>query len=696
MIDLKKIHKLNNKATFKRFILKNKIDKPLYLDNYLFHYLIMYNILDALKFVKHPIYHENSEGLSGIDLAAKIGNETQNYKILNYILKNYEEYIYNINSSSLNFLNYMTISNQVYKLIKDTPKIDWLRLLMYKSKNNLSFMSYIFNDGSFKFINFIYDNYVHNMILNFKNELSYEINYNSDLLTRLITNKKLKNSDIINIFDKIDNEILNDLYYKGNSLLTFCINYRNIELLKYFVEKKDVNIDIYDNKNYMHILIISYKLYREQIVDIEMVKYIWRKIKNKHNWNNHDYYGRNIAYALLLMKLEYGDLNKSPSKLELEILSNNKEINKMDIDKGTIISLLLNFNFKKYHKILKGKNIDFNQKNNDKTIIEESFTLGELIKSNTFESKNEKEWTNYFKKLKNKPNKYKICDDVVLKNYKFTNHNIFNADYFHLILGFIHLDEKYERLYLPKNIAVDDTEESFGTLFSNILDNRIKKCNNFPYIIYWRDENNYFIHPMLNLLIKNASKDKKYDFATVFVSVDDSINGGNLHANILIYNFINNTIEFFEPDGSRTNLIHTILKEELCWDNNFKYLEPSNYMPHASFQYLAFENNELNLKPGDFGGYCLGWCYWYLEHRMLNSSIESKVLVPNLINKLIKNEFTLVEYIRNYANSFHKNIIKILKKIGIKEKSLTNKSFNNNEYDLIFNYIVKKTILTID
>ena len=153
MIDLKKIHKLNNKATFKRFILKNKIDKP--LDNYLFHYLIMYSNLDALKFVKHPLYHENSEGLTGIDLAAKIGNELNNYKILNYILKNYEEYIYNINSSSLNFLNYMTVTEQVYKLIKDNPKIDWLRLLMYKSEDNLSFMSNIFNNGSFKFINFI-------------------------------------------------------------------------------------------------------------------------------------------------------------------------------------------------------------------------------------------------------------------------------------------------------------------------------------------------------------------------------------------------------------------------------------------------------------------------------------------------------------------------------------------------------------
>jgi hypothetical protein len=356
----------------------------------------------------------------------------------------------------------------------------------------------------------------------------------------------------------------------------------------------------------------------------------------------------------------------------------------MNIDKVSILSILLNFNFKKYHKILKGKHIDFTQKNkDDKTIIEESLT--------------EKEWYEYFKKLKNKSNNIIICDDVQLENYKFSNHNVFNADYFHLMLGFIHLDEKYERLYLPKNIIMDDAEDSFGTLFSNILDNRIDKCNNFPYIIYWKNETNYFIHPMLKLLIKNASKDKKYDFATVFVSIDGSDNGGYLHANILVYNFIKNTLEYFEPEGNHTtNLIHTVLKEELCWNNCFKYLEPSDYIPNASFQYLAYENNENDLKPGDFGGYCLAWCFWYLEHRILNSTINSKVLVPNLINKLIKNKFTFVEYIRNYANSFYKNVIKLLKKIGIENKRLTNKSFNNDEYDLIFNYIIKKTILTID
>ena len=45
MIDLKKIQCLNNNNEIKKFLMKNKIDKPLYLGNYLFHYLIIFNNL---------------------------------------------------------------------------------------------------------------------------------------------------------------------------------------------------------------------------------------------------------------------------------------------------------------------------------------------------------------------------------------------------------------------------------------------------------------------------------------------------------------------------------------------------------------------------------------------------------------------------------------------------------------------------
>merc|ERR1712224_106174 len=150
MIDLKKIHDINSKGSFKKFTKKHKIDEPLFLGNYLFHYLIMFDNLNALKFAKHPIYEENHEGLQGIHIAAKIANETKDCKVIEYLLKNYEEYIYNNDHWGRNMLNWIDEpSDHIYKLIKNNSNIDWYRLLVWKApEHNESFLDKIFQSGS--------------------------------------------------------------------------------------------------------------------------------------------------------------------------------------------------------------------------------------------------------------------------------------------------------------------------------------------------------------------------------------------------------------------------------------------------------------------------------------------------------------------------------------------------------------------
>ena len=73
MIDFNKISKIKTKKDIKKY----KIDEPIFLSNYLFHYLIMTNNIEAMKITRHPIYKENNEGLQGFHLAAKIYNETK-------------------------------------------------------------------------------------------------------------------------------------------------------------------------------------------------------------------------------------------------------------------------------------------------------------------------------------------------------------------------------------------------------------------------------------------------------------------------------------------------------------------------------------------------------------------------------------------------------------------------------------------
>ena len=47
-----------------------------------------------------------------------------------------------------------------------------------------------------------------------------------------------------------------------------------------------------------------------------------------------------------------------------------------------------------------------------------------------------------------------------------------------------------------------------------------------------------------------------------------------------------------------------------------KYCSPECYFPVSGFQTLSDENNIMNQKMGDFGGYCLAWCIWYVEHKL--------------------------------------------------------------------------------
>ncbi len=694
MIDLKKIHDINSKGSFKKFTKKYKIDEPLFLGNYLFHYLIMFDNLNALKFDKHPIYQENHEGLQGIHIAAKIANETKDCKVIEYLLKNYEEYIYNNDHWGRNMLNWIDEpSDHIYKLIKNNSNIDWYRLLIWKAPEyNESFLDKIFQSGSSKFVLYIFNTYIYPIIKKYEDTNDgYSFNQDTTFLTRIFGNVNLKNTDIIKIFDKINNDILKKIIFRGNSIINFVIKFRNLNLLKYFVEVKDLDLDVYDHVNTMHPFINSYRMAKEEnkIIYHDMVKYIWNKIKKNVKWEETNFNGQNIAFGLLDVKLEYNEMDKSPSKIDLDVLKRNTQWNKLNVEKFTILSMLINFNFKKYRKILKGKKLDLSIKNGyGQNIIAESEETGE------------DGWYEYFKKIKRSNDLNSKVeskeDNVKLTNYKYSDHNIFQADFMPVSLGFIHLDEKNKKLYLPKNIKSSNHSVTFSTMFTSIFGDLIEQYNNFPFIILYKDEKNYFIHPMLNTLIKNAYNEKKYDFATVFVSLDLTTRDQDLlHANALIYNFSNKTIEYFEPYGNngKSGNIHDILKEELTWNTGFRYLEPSDYMPVASFQFLAFENNEYELKPGDFGGFCMAWCFWYIEHRLINPTIKPDVLVQKLINKILKGKYNLVEYIRNYANSFYENIIDIMKKLGIKKERITNLAKKNSEKEVIFNYIIKKTTI---
>ena len=157
--------------------------------------------------------------------------------------------------------------------------------------------------------------------------------------------------------------------------------------------------------------------------------------------------------------------------------------------------------------------------------------------------------------------------------------------------------------------------------------------------------------------------------------------------------YTNLTIERFDPYGNTENLdskIDYVLEEELTWNTGFSYIPPSKLMTVASLQQLANENNLFNTKPGDFGGFCLAWSLWFIEHKIINPSISSKILIRKTIDKIMKSEQSLIEYIRNYANNLNEYRFKFMRNEKIPSRYLSNDVLPLKYENKLFLSIIKR------
>ena len=100
-------------------------------------------------------------------------------------------------------------------------------------------------------------------------------------------------------------------------------------------------------------------------------------------------------------------------------------------------------------------------------------------------------------------------------------------------------------------------------------------------------------------------------------------------------------------------------------------------------------------KFGDPDGFCLAWCYWYLELRLKNKGIDQKILVEKAIKKINRTEDSFLIHIRNYANDIVKFKINELKNVGFKENNLHNQFLNDNIIKQIYDKYINKEFLKI-
>jgi len=210
--------------------------------------------------------------------------------------------------------------------------------------------------------------------------------------------------------------------------------------------------------------------------------------------------------------------------------------------------------------------------------------------------------------------------------------------------------------------------------------------------IYWHDENNNVFPKDIVQSIKTSSRNIIFFYITI-------INQNVDHANCLIIDKPNKRVIHFEPYGrvNKVSLKNLDIKcAEILKPLGYKYYSPSNYLTQNSFQMLSNESNPFEVKFGDIGGFCLAWTLWFFELYLRNPNLDLEVLVNKSINKIINLKYSIMEYIRFYANKLRRYHIKYLKKIKYPAEKIFNIHNTNEEKDYIYQQINKSIETKLD
>ena len=639
-----KIGNIKSKTALKKY----KLNKPLMNGNYLFHYLILTGNLKALQYYKHPINNFNNDNLNGLMLAAK----EKKYKILDYFLKKYKNIINKKNRKGMNFLHYLNPNDDEYLELIENNDIDWTNLYQSYSTTHTSPLDLLFLQGKYNIIN----NIIKKFNFNYKSFLSQPYHFS------LILNSNLKKNYVEKILDDLESQDENILKYvddMGHDVSFPIILNEDFDLIKYIVKKRGTELDKYSPISTSHIFVLAYKE-ATKIGDYKIPKYILENVMQNHNYDETDMHGNNIAHFILKVRLQ----KKGNYEIEKEILNKYQNWGRINMEKKTPFDYIINLDYKKYHQFVKNRPI------NNNAI--------------------DKKWKKFAKKL---PIDNINDENVNLIQSPYVHSNMFQARFTDIGIFSIYLKEKYNKhgsqLYMPIYKGNDVTPDWNDDML--LPDNMLYYNNNFPWIIIWNDEKNYWIHPHLNELINKNKKRTNGQYKAAFAFISMRLPDGGLHAALMFYDFTRNQIQRFDPYGDTSILDGTMdetFKEKLAKPTGMSYCGPDCYFPVSGFQTLSDENNSMNQKMGDFGGYCLAWSIWYAEHKMINLKVEPKDLIRKTINKFMKMNIKPMEYIRNYANYISKFRIGYLKKIGVPENVASNENLNN-----MYTSIINKSII---
>jgi hypothetical protein len=634
---------------------------------------------NILLYVKDPNKYEYiKDNLILLGFNNKLGKNSLN------ILIDYKEYdiikdLIKTNYKILNFKNLVEKNLLQSLILVDNLNIYILELLQFIYVKNKSFLNKIILHVDKTKNNFI-DMLI--ILINKNNNLNNNLNNNDDdkynfikpllnILKFLFKINSLSQLIINKLCVKIDNDDF--LFYLLNK-----ININNIEITQTLNNHLCIDILFFNN----HIKSFNYIINNASII----------------NFKNVD---DNIIFNLV------NSINQNVPKLIIEILNKSNLLELRDTNNNNIILLFINkFNIENELVLNLLKTLDNHDLIFEKNL--ENISIYDLIKNNKFFEKlniQYKEKKNNFLKLK----KLFCCN--------ITNIGIFNSDTLHNIIYTHMIITKYKK---KLDICFDnyDKTKQINEIFKleisqndiNIIGILNLYLNNFYslhyHLIIWKNENTYYINQCLINYIKNKCVDNyKKRFIYIKLSIVNTENNIR-HANLILIDNKYKLVERFEPYGDIYNEsidgLDNLLKIKIADIVNYKYNIIQTY---PGYQTKTIEYNNNFKSYGDPGGYCLAWCFLFLEVRLLYENLSSKEVI-NLINNYILTNFQtdfkeilndnqlnkFMVFIRNYGYSLDQYKNKLMIKFNVSLKTI----YHINLKDDIYNKICYKLNKSLD
>jgi hypothetical protein len=678
---------------------KNKLFDNILNDKNLFHLACIRGhyktIKKYLQLNSEKMYISDDEGRNGIHLLALNGWDKLLIKILNKypifckMKDNNDNFICNM------VINRYSILIKIINIMNINKMTKYYNYVNVMGKNLILYIIDEINNYESKYM-YIFMNFINS------SKIDWQIPKNNPPFIYIIQNDKLfLINTILEYYNKnnnIKNFSIDVLNSSRQTPLIVALWNKNIEAIKLLINNNaDVNFGGIENNNIPIIIALKNNL-------LEIVELL---INNKNiNFNIKDKY-LNCPLNYLIIHYKSDAENKiSKSSMELAILAT--DLFSANLYGITPLHLLASYKmWTEFADILKNKKIDINIIDKYKRTplsITNNEDLPEFIDFLEICRKNDNPLTI----------KKKLKYDLILPhiNNSDINFGLFNSDTFHSFIYQIYIIQSYPNISSPVQYPILDkiiwenknnnlqliNDESLYQLFNWVLNSSKYFFTFLPSIIFWHNKYINYFYPNTKMYIMREIEKKHIRFVllkiTIFIDT-------SLHANNIIYDKHKNTLCRFEPYGDWTFYDSYFLDEKIKKlfidvlgkkSKNLKFLRPGDYLKQTKFQSVSLESDSYNKRLGDPKGYCVAWCYWFLELKLKNPDIDEKYLVESTLEKIILNSdisdtSPILTYIRKYAYNLNEQKNKIFQEIGINYNKIYQINRDEETSIKIANYI---------